>query len=232
MLGPRAALAVVTLWALPAAATDTPSPAPSIDRVAVRFYAPETGGAERPAFILERTLAFETRLERTLEPEASSRAYPERDVRNAMEHDVAEQMLASLGQKLIDDSPADKRPVQAEIDAVLESVTQATVERFGGRARIDEAAAAEHLDTAEVDDLLHRGAFAAWYLDRNVTAILKPTDEQLHEVYRTANHPFRGQRFEQIHDALARWFVFDRVRVAEAAFLQAARSHVKIAITP
>ena len=31
----------------------------TIDRAVVRFYAPETGGVERPRFIYERRLAFE-----------------------------------------------------------------------------------------------------------------------------------------------------------------------------
>jgi hypothetical protein len=230
MRGPALAIAVA-LWAPRALAGDATSPA-AIDRVAVRFYAPETGGFEHPAYILERTLAFETRLEAMTESVQPARTYPERDVRSAMDHDIAEQMLASLGRKLIDDSPADKRPVQAEIDAVMQSVTDAVVERLGGRARIDAAASAEQLDSAEVDGLLQRSAFAAWYLDRTVAPVLKPTDEQLREVFRTANHPFRGRRFEEVHDALERWFVVDRVRVAEAAFLQSARTHVHVAVTP
>ena len=224
-------IAAVSLVVLGLAAETAPHA--SLDRTAVRFYAPETGGADRPLYIYERTLAFETRLEAMTDQGApTGEPYPEREVRAAMEHDVAEQMLASLGQKLIDDSPADQRPVQSEIDGVLQDVTAALIERYGGRGSIDAAAAAEQIGGAEVDALIHRGAFAAWYLDRIITPIFHPTDEQLREVYRTANHPYRGQRFEQVHDALERWFVVDRVRVAEGAFLQAARSHVKIVVTP
>ncbi len=156
----------------------------------------------------------------------------DRDVRNALDHDVAEQVLASLGQKLIDDSPADKRPPPSEIDAVVRLVSRAQLERLGGRARVDAAAAAEQIDASEVDAILHRGAFAAWYLDRAVSPLLHPSDEQLRDVYRTSAHPYRGQPFDTIHDALSRWFVIDRVRVADSAFLQAARSHVKIVVTP
>lgn len=113
----------------------------------------------------------------------------------------------------------------------MHDITAAIVERFGGRARIDAAATAEQLDVAEVDALLYRGAFAAWYLDRIIAPILHPSDEQLREVFRTASNPYRGQTFEVVHDALQRWFVIDRVRVAEAAFLQGARSHVHIVMT-
>jgi hypothetical protein len=209
------------------------APTAYIDRVAVRFFAPETGGADHPRFVLERTLAFEARLEQMADsPQGIGEGTQERDVRNALEHDLAEQVLASLGQKLIDDSPADKRPAPAEIDAVVRLVSNAQLERLGGRARVVAAAAAEQLDASEVDAILYRGAFAAWYLDRAVSPLLHPSDEQLRDVYRTAGHPYRGQPFEKIHDALSRWFVIDRVRVAESAFLQAARSHMKVVVTP
>ena len=78
-----------------------------------------------------------------------------------------------------------------------------------------------------MDALLHRAALAAWYLDRAVTPLLHPSDEQLRDVFRTSAHPYRGQTFEAVREALSRWFVVERVRVAEAAFLQAARSRVK-----
>ena len=77
---------------------------------------------------------------------------------------------------------------------------------------------------------MHRGALAAWYLDRAVAPFLHPSDEQLRGVYRTSGHPYRGQSFEQVRDALDRWYVVERVRAAESAFLQAARSRVKIIV--
>jgi hypothetical protein len=209
------------------------APALVVDRVAVRFFCPETGGPEHPRFVLQRPLAYQARLEAMADnPQGIGDGSQDRDVRNALEHDIAEQVLASLAQKLIDDSPADKRPVQSEIDAILHLVEGAQVERLGGRARIDAAAAAEGLDASEVDALLARGAFAAWYLDRTVAPLLHPSDEQLRDVYRTARHPYRGQPFDRIRDALSRWFVVDRLRVAESAFLQASRSHMKIVVTP
>jgi hypothetical protein len=204
-----------------------------VDRTAARFVAPETGGPDHPRFVLGRTLAFESRLEVMAdEPSGIGAGVQERDVRSALEHDVAEQVLASLAQKLIDDSPADKRPAQSEIDAVGRLVSTAQVERLGGRARVLAAAAAEQLDATEVDALQTRSAFAAWYLDRVVTPLLHPSEEQLRDVYRTTPNPYRGRPFETIRGPLERWFVFDRVRVAEAAFLQAARSHLKLVVTP
>jgi hypothetical protein len=203
----------------------------SIDRAVVRFVSPETGGAARPRFVLERTLAFEARLEAIAQGTGTGEAYEDRDVRAALDHDMAEQMLASLGEKLIVDSPADKRPGLDEVPRIEREVGSALIERLGGRGRVDDAARAEQLEPAEVDALLHRAALAVWYLDRAVTPLLHPSDEQLRDVYRSSAHPYRGQPFETIRDALSRWFVVERVRVAEAAFLQSARSRVKVTVT-
>lgn len=201
-----------------------------VDRVAVRFFAPETGGAEIPRFVLQRVLAFEARLESMAAGPGLGEGYQERDVHAALEHDMAEQILASLADKLVADSPADKRPALDEIPGVERDLSVALLERLGGRQRVDEAAAAEQLDTPEVDVLLHRAALAAWYLDR-ASPLLHPGDDQLHDVYRTWAHPYRGRPFEQVREALAGWFVVERLRVAEAAFLQSARARLRVTVT-
>jgi hypothetical protein len=201
-----------------------------VDRVVVRFFAPETGGAKVPRFVLQRTLAFEARLEALVSGSDRGDDYQERDVHAALEHDMAEQILASLADKLVADSPADKRPALDEIPGVEKDVGAALLERLGGRERVDEAARAEQLDPAEVDALLHRAALAAWYLDR-ASPLLHPADDQLRDVYRTWAHPYRGRPFDQVREALARWFVVERLRVAEAAFLQSARARVRVTVT-
>src|SRR5262245_35682425 len=55
--------------------------APPVDRVAVRWYAPETGGVNHPQFVFERELAFEARLEAFTDPDPEGGAYRERHVR-------------------------------------------------------------------------------------------------------------------------------------------------------
>jgi len=208
-------------------------PAPVVvDRAAARFYAPETGGTAQPRFVSERTLSFEARLAAMAEtPDGLGEGYRERHVRQALDHHVAETMLASLAFKLIAGSSPAKRPTDAALLRVEQDLSAAFVERLGGRPRVDAAAAAEQLDTTEVDAIMSRQALAAWYIDRAMTPTLEPTDEQLREVFRTSAHPFRGQPFEKVRSALQRWFVVERVRVAETAFLQAARSRVVIVVT-
>jgi hypothetical protein len=226
-----AALSALLLVFLPRAATAETAPRAVVDRAVVRFFSPETGGTGYPRFVLERELALEARLEAMAENGGIGQGYKERDLRAALEHDVAEQILATLAEKLIAESPAGKRPGLGEVPRVEAELGPALLERLGGRERVEEAARSEQLEPAEVDALLHRAALAAWYLDRAVTPLLHPSDDQLRDVYRTSAHPYRGQPYEQAREALARWFVVERVRLAEGAFLQSARSRVRIIVT-
>jgi hypothetical protein len=216
-----------------AARGDTASPPREIlDRAVVRFYSPETGGTAHPRFVAERTLAFEARLEALSErPEGAGDGYQERHVRAALEHHVAEEMLASLAHKLIAGSPVNRRPSDADLAKVERDLGAALFERLGGRAQVEAAAAAEQLDEGEVEAVLHRQALAAWYLDRTLSPILQPTDEQLREVFRTSAHPYRGRPYDQVRDGLTRWFVVERIRVAESAFFQGARTRVTVVVT-
>ena len=56
-------LAPALVLALATAADAETAPRATIDRVAVRYYAPETGGSGHPRFVSERMLAFEARLD-------------------------------------------------------------------------------------------------------------------------------------------------------------------------
>ncbi len=230
MRGAPYALAAIALSLAGNAAAQTAAVA--IDRAVVRFYAPETGGTAYPRFITERTLAFEARLEAM---GATARGigdgYDERAVRAAMDHHVAEEILATLADRLIADSPPSRRPTPSELSRVEQDVAAAILEHLGGSARVEEAATAEGLDASEVAAILRRGALAAWYVDRAIAPVLHPSEEQLREVYRTSAHPYRGRPLEEVRPALERWFSIERAHVAENAFLQAARSRVKVIAT-
>lgn len=220
----------VVLSARPALA-EAPSGVP-VDRIVARYTAPEMGDTAHPRFVFERMLAFETRLGSIEQGVGSGDdEYVERDVRNALDRHIAEEMLATLAAKLVADSPADKRPTAKEVDSVRQVVVTALLENLGGRARINEVARVEGIDTVEVNALLERSAMAAWYLDRAVTPVLHPSDDQLREVYRTSEHPYRGQPYEQVRPQLERWFVLERLHVAESGFLQAARSRLRVVVT-
>jgi hypothetical protein len=194
-----------------------------VDRVAVRFYAPETGGTSRPRFITERSLSFEARLLAMSEQGTGAQTPPEeRHLRQAIDRHVAEELLSSLGTRGGKEAP-DLSRLAGDARAELE-------ERIGGPGPLGEAALAERIDPEEVQYIFLRQARAAYYLDHNVTPLLYPDEEQLHEVFRTAAHPFRNKPFEDVRKPFTRWLVAERLKAAESAFLQTARTRVKIVI--
>src|SRR5262245_59978568 len=67
-----------------------------LDRVVVRWSAPETGGIGKPQFIFQRELAFEARLESLADPDPEGGPYHDRHVRAALDRHIAETLLASL----------------------------------------------------------------------------------------------------------------------------------------
>jgi hypothetical protein len=221
----RAALATIAVVvAMAASAQAQPQanaepPRAIVDRAVVRFYASETGGSARPRFITERVLAFEARLEALMEQQGGA-PYQERHVRAAIEHHVAQEMLSRL--------PLERPPTLGELAQQYSDIGQTLMQRAGGREAVLAAAGAEGVSEIEVDELFTREAKAAMYIDRAITPILSPSDEQLREVFRTSAHPFRDKTFDQARPLLLRWFVAERLRAAESAFLQSARTRVKI----
>ena len=75
-----------------------------------------------------------------------------------------------------------------------------------------------------------RQARAIYYLDRHVTPLLLPSEEQLRDVFHSSAHPFRDKKFEDVRKDFVRWFVAERAKAIESTFLQTARSRVKIVI--
>jgi hypothetical protein len=222
----------VFLGPVPATAQQPAVNAIAVDRSVVRFSAPEIGGGTQPRFIGERTLAFEARLEAMSEGAGAGDEYDDRQVRAALDRHVSQEVLAALAHTLIAGSPPGQRPSETELERLQQELGSALLERLGGRESVEAAAKAEQLDVFEVEALFRRQALAAWYIDRAVTPILHPDDDQLREVFRTSAHPYRGKPFESVRVALGRWFVIERLRVAESAYLQETRSRVRITVLP
>jgi polysaccharide pyruvyl transferase WcaK-like protein len=188
------------------------------DAVAVRFFAPDTGGVAHPRFITHRQLSFEAKLLALEEDPAG--VLQTRHVRAAIESHVADEMLASL--------PVERAPSAGTLVATVDAMRAGVEQRAGGHAVVEHALAADGIDATEFAALLQRQARAALYLDRALTPILTYTEDQLRETYRTTSHPFRARRFEECRDDLARWLLIERFRSAEQTYLQTARSRVTI----
>ena len=192
----------------------------AVDRVAVRFTAPELGGARSPRFVFERVLAFEARVAAL---EAGERGgYRERHVSAALERHVAETLLSSL---------------RIEPELGPEVITRQAglarkrlEERMGGSAVLLSAARAEGISERELLGLFRRQARASLYLDRMVAPMLEPSNAELSALHRSARTPFSGAPFESVQPGLKRWFVSTRLAEALQNYYQNARCRLDVVI--
>jgi hypothetical protein len=194
-----------------------------LDRAAVRFTAPETGGVNRPQFIFERELAFEARLEALADSgyrASAEEPYLERHVRGALERHMAEVLLYSL--------EITPEPTARELAVRTRSARLTLSQQVGGEAALERASAAEGIAPGEVSRLLTRRARASLYLDRMVATMLTPSDTELRIVHRTTRTPFSGADYESIAPLLQRWYVAQRLNAAVRAFYEGARSRILV----
>jgi hypothetical protein len=199
--------------------------ATAIDRVAVRFTAPETGGIDQPQFIFERELAFEARLEALADPAFRASAeepYVERHVRVALERHMAEVLLERL--------EITPEPTPRDLELRSRTARLTLAQQVGGEPALDGASQAEGIAASEVARLLARRARASLYLDRMVASMLTPNDTELRIVHRTTRTPFTGASYESIAPMLQRWYVAQRLNAAVRAFYEGARSRIKVTL--
>jgi hypothetical protein len=217
------AVACASASAVPARAqSKTPTAPVTLDRVVVRWHAPETGGAPKPQFVFERELAFLARLEALADPDADAATYRERHVRAALDRLVAETLLAAL--------PVLPAARPAEVAARAEMARGLLEQRVRGRPRLVAAAVAEGIGSDELDALLRRQARASIYLDKMIAPMLEPSELELREVFDTGSTPFEGQTFDAALPALRRWFIARKMEQAITAHYQNARARVTMII--
>jgi hypothetical protein len=194
----------------------------TLDRVVVRFYAPETGGVERPRFIYERRLAFEARIEALADQDRSDEAYRERHVSAALERHVSEVLLASLR--------IEPEPTEAIMSRQVELARKLLSDRVGGDEALLAAQRAEGISSAELNGILRRQARASLYLDRMVAPMLRPSDAELEAIQRSAPAGLQNEPFVRVRPLLLRWYVSKRLGAAMSSFFQEARSRVTITL--
>lgn len=196
-----------------------------LDRVAVRFTAPETGGMLKPQFIFERELAFEARLEALTDGgfrQTPETPYLERHVRAALERHMAEVLLESL--------EVTPEPTPRDVELRLRSARLTLQQQLGGAEELDRASQAENISATEVAGLLRRRARASLYLDRMVATMLTPSDTELRIVHRTTRTPFSDADYESVAPLLQRWYVAQRLNTAVRAFYEGARSRLSVTL--
>jgi hypothetical protein len=196
-----------------------------LDRAVVRFFAPETGGAERPRFIYERRLAFEARIEALADrdrPRFEAQPYRERHVSAALERHVSEVLLASLR--------IEPEPSEAALTRQAELARKLLSDRVGGDDALVEAQRAEGVSGAELSAILRRQARASLYLDRMVAPMLRPSDAELEAIQRSAPAALQNESFARARPLLLRWYVSRRLSAAMSSFFQEARSRLTITL--
>ena len=194
-----------------------------LERAVVRFYAPETGGVQRPRFIYGRALAFEARVEALAAQDRSGDApYRERHVSAALERHVSEVLLSSLR--------IEPEPTEALLARQVELARKVLIDRVGGEASLLEAQRAEGISNAELSKVLRRQARASLYLDRMVAPMLRPSDAELEAIQRSAPAALQNEPFARARPLLLRWYVSRRLSSAMASFFQEARSRVTITL--
>jgi len=195
----------------------------TLDRVVVRFYAPETGGVEHPRFIYERRLAFEARIEALADQDrGSEEAYRERHVSAALERHISEVLLASLR--------IEPEPSEAVMTRQVELAKKLMSDRVGGEEALLQAQLAEGVSSAELSSILRRQARASLYLDRMVAPMLRPSDAELEAIQRSAPAALQNEAFVRVRPLLLRWYVSKRLQAAMSSFFQEARTRVTITL--
>jgi hypothetical protein len=216
----RPLLAVLATAALATAVLPAHAEPVMADAVAVRFVSPDTGGAGRPRFLTARQLAFRARVGARMESVQAGAAapYQERHVRSAIDNWMAIEILASL--------PLDPEPDPAAVTRLSTAIREATDEMVGGT--LAELAKQEDLDEIEVFLMARREARAALYVERALGQPLRPTDEEVRDTYRSGGHPFKNRPLDEVHDLLERRMLLERLRAAETAYLESARTRVRL----
>jgi hypothetical protein len=201
-----------------------PVSARRVDRVVVRFHAPETGGVERPRFVFERLLAFQARIEALAAGEAATdtQGYRERHLNAALERHISEVLLSSLR--------IEPEPSQDVMARQLDLARRLLADRVGGDAALVGVQLAESVTNAELGALLRRQARASLYLDRMVAPMLRPSDAELELIQRSAPPELQNLPFERVRGLLLRWYVSRRLSTAMSSFFQEARSRIAITL--
>ncbi len=198
-----------------------------IDRAVVRFVSSETGGPAFPRYIFERFLAFEARIEAMTDSTArgigsDGSGYSDGHVRAAMERHISETLLANLR--------IEPAPTSRELTARTTAVRRSLAQRVGGEKKLRAAQRAEGLAERELLRMLRRQARASLYLDRMVAPMLQPSDAELRKVHLTLKTPYRDRAFEDVRNALRRWYVSRRFAAALGSFYQNVRARLRVTI--
>lgn len=196
-----------------------------VDRVVVRFWAPELGGVDAPSYIFERELAFEARLvalaDRQFVP-TEQEPFTQAHVREALERHVAEAILESLR--------VTPTPTASDISERVRAAEASLSSELGGATVLGQVAHVEGLEQREVYRFLQRRARASLYIDRMVAPMLSPSEAELQALHASGRTPFSRQSYAVAATALRRWYIARNLRHAVQTYYNGARARIKLTV--
>ncbi len=202
-----------------------------IDHTVVRFFSRDGDGIDHPNYITEHIVAFEARLVE-LEQESFGRPFdastfhlpvPQRAaIRSSIDTHIAETLVVAL--------PMESPPSSAVISQRVAWMRKSLAESVGSEAALQQAAAAEGIGPDDIDALVYRETLAAIYIDHHSTPIFDIPIDQLRAAFASYSDRFKKTDFTAARDTFSRWLARQRLRAAEMAFFQQARSRVHVSI--
>jgi hypothetical protein len=209
-------------WAIALAtwnAAANAAPSTTADRVAVRYFAAETGGIARPKWINARWLAFQAALEARGE---GMRTASERHMRIALELEITETLLSL--------SPNERLLTQADEVRLVADLRAEHERRVGGADTFSQLATEFNVPPSQISAWVTRKARALHYADRAIAPIRTFDDSELRQSFRSHDDRAFGATFEEAREGLRRWLTVERLRALCSAHYQAARGRTKIVI--
>jgi hypothetical protein len=212
--------AIAVIGGVAASARAETDPGALVDRAFVRYVSPETGGGARPRFLMEHEAAFFARVEALIEEGAINGDFMDRFGRVAVDRIIAEDMLASL--------QVERGVEPPELPKLTREARETLEARVGGANALLRSMKAEGITDLELEGLLRRRARATYYVDRAISPITKPPEDELYNAFRTLAHPYRTMKYEEGRQRFARWYAYERLRTLEIDFVQSARSRLAV----
>ncbi len=210
-----------------------------IDRTAVVFLSPDTGGPDHPRAITERELAFEARLEALAVGEApdDERGLPKpRFLRAAIDRHVATELLASTPLErrdwvMTDPCTRARRVIEDErkdLEARITLSRAMLVARVRGESKLTAAAEREGMSEGDVLRFLRREALAARYVDLVIAPMVVPSATEIRDAHR-AIPGLRDRPLAEVSCDVARLLFAERLGRSLAQYRESSRSRVELA---
>lgn len=193
-----------------------------VDRIAVRYTVPETGGALKPRFISERELRFWARIESTIDEGSAPPDFYARYARTALDRFIAEDMLASL---LVERGVEPRDLPKAAVDAREELEA-----RLPAQTHLPDLMKQDGISDSEFAAFMRRRVRATMYVDRVISPIMKPSEDEVFQAFRTMPSPFRALAYEDARTRFLRFYIQERFRSLSLDFVKSARARLSFTI--